>query len=442
MALTKTHNRMLEGAFVNVKDFGSVGDGTTDDTTSIQSAITFLVNKGGGTLYFPKGAYGISSTIQIDADSIGIKMERGCAKLFALSGFTTGSMLLLGRSAMRFDRAMYDVYVDGNNQSTVSNGIELDGASGCVFYGARGNNIPNGTFIRCHAVNNAVFDNSFFAPQALNVLHGFKFYGPTFDEFCTRNYIVGGRLKGTGTSSGGIGIEIGNSLNVYSATNVVGHMDIETFETGIFIGADKTTIFAYTEQNGNGMEIRSGVSDTVFNFAEANDGLIDNGINTRGAFVTSGFYGLPENITAAAGAGSAVTGSPALTNASEATCWALDSASSEDVGFSFTIPKGWKKADIQIRWTNLGAGSGDVVFDLFANNRNDGETIGSSVVSQTKTITAPAQNVLSIDTVSTSSISVSENRLFTVRVRRDGGNVSDTLGNDCGLIAVNLIKAE
>ena len=38
MALTKTHNRMIAGAPVNVRDFGAVGDGITDDSAAFQNA--------------------------------------------------------------------------------------------------------------------------------------------------------------------------------------------------------------------------------------------------------------------------------------------------------------------------------------------------------------------------------------------------------------------
>ena len=36
MALTKAHNRMIDGAEVNAKDFGAVGNGVADDTAQRQ----------------------------------------------------------------------------------------------------------------------------------------------------------------------------------------------------------------------------------------------------------------------------------------------------------------------------------------------------------------------------------------------------------------------
>ena len=63
MALTKAHNRMIESAAVSVKDFGALGDGSTDDTTAIQAAIDSLAE--GGRLLFPVGTFKITSTLSI-----------------------------------------------------------------------------------------------------------------------------------------------------------------------------------------------------------------------------------------------------------------------------------------------------------------------------------------------------------------------------------------
>jgi hypothetical protein len=49
---------------VSVKDFGAKGDGTTDDTTAIQAAITQVVTTG-GAVYFPAGTYNVSSTLTV-----------------------------------------------------------------------------------------------------------------------------------------------------------------------------------------------------------------------------------------------------------------------------------------------------------------------------------------------------------------------------------------
>lgn len=52
---------------VNVKDFGAVGDGVTDDTTAIQAAINRASDKGGGTVYLPAGKYIQSQTLVLKA---------------------------------------------------------------------------------------------------------------------------------------------------------------------------------------------------------------------------------------------------------------------------------------------------------------------------------------------------------------------------------------
>lgn len=63
MSLTKVTYSMISGAPVNVKDFGAVGDGVTNDTTAIQAAIA-----SGNPLYFPKPSayYNVTSALVID----------------------------------------------------------------------------------------------------------------------------------------------------------------------------------------------------------------------------------------------------------------------------------------------------------------------------------------------------------------------------------------
>jgi len=47
--------------FINVKDFGATGNGSTDDTAAIQNALTAAgIN---GSIYFPSGAYHVTATI-------------------------------------------------------------------------------------------------------------------------------------------------------------------------------------------------------------------------------------------------------------------------------------------------------------------------------------------------------------------------------------------
>lgn len=53
---------MITGALVNVMDFGAKGDGSNDDTSAIQAAVTSLASAG-GTVWFPIGNYKITAPI-------------------------------------------------------------------------------------------------------------------------------------------------------------------------------------------------------------------------------------------------------------------------------------------------------------------------------------------------------------------------------------------
>lgn len=54
------------GAVYNVKAYGATGNGSTDDKTAIQNAITAAA--GGGIVFFPRGTYKIGSSLTVGSD--------------------------------------------------------------------------------------------------------------------------------------------------------------------------------------------------------------------------------------------------------------------------------------------------------------------------------------------------------------------------------------
>lgn len=69
MALTKAHSRMIEGATVNVLDFGADPTNTTDSAPAIQAAIDSITE---GTVVFPAGDYRLDDEITITKNNISL----------------------------------------------------------------------------------------------------------------------------------------------------------------------------------------------------------------------------------------------------------------------------------------------------------------------------------------------------------------------------------
>lgn len=85
----RTVKSQLNFAVFNVKDYGAVGDGVTDDTAAIQAAITAANAAGGGTVYAPTGTYLISSSLVL---STGVTL-RGDGSIYS-SVSTTGNTVI------------------------------------------------------------------------------------------------------------------------------------------------------------------------------------------------------------------------------------------------------------------------------------------------------------------------------------------------------------
>lgn len=86
-AVNRPFNQKLN-EWISVKDFGAVGDGTTDDYAAIQAAINYTQTLTHGTVYFPFGNYRISAGLVFTSPT-GIECDSNTLITAASNSFTT-----------------------------------------------------------------------------------------------------------------------------------------------------------------------------------------------------------------------------------------------------------------------------------------------------------------------------------------------------------------
>jgi len=137
----------------NVKDFGAVGDGSTDDTAAIEAALAVW-----DSIYLPKGVYMLGSRLDVPAGKkiygAGFDDTILRASATGYNGMTVGNNCVL-----------VDFCIDGNSKGGSYSGILYDGVYGCyttqvstINWGADGIAITNAahhnTFGELHSTNN------------------------------------------------------------------------------------------------------------------------------------------------------------------------------------------------------------------------------------------------------------------------------------------------
>lgn len=167
-----------------------------------------------------------------------------------------------------------------------------------------------------------------------------------------------------------------------------------------------------------------------------------NGVLSFGPVAAPSFEPGEETITLGAQNFMLGSGSAALSVAASGTTphWLLDSAASETIAALTRIPAHWTTFNVVFWWFNVsGGGAGDVRWSFEYLAVTDGMTITDASSSASVTATALAAQVVE-STVVASGLTA-PNGLMRLRPMRLGAHAADTLGNDVGLFAVQLVKA-
>lgn len=150
MSLTKATYSMIEGAPLNVLDFGAVGNGSTDDASAIQAAVNALSS--GGVLVFPSGhTFVVETPITFTGKSdftvlgYGATIRCGAARITSyldFDGATNATVI-----GLTFDQrgAQMPLYTSGDYPTVYNVGVY-------AFNGVSGLKVQNCTFENLYTV--------------------------------------------------------------------------------------------------------------------------------------------------------------------------------------------------------------------------------------------------------------------------------------------------
>ncbi|KWX71621.1 hypothetical protein AMQ84_27250 [Paenibacillus riograndensis] len=234
-----TNVRTWGGVIYNVKEYGAVGDGVTDDTAAINSAIAAALANGGGQVFFPPGEYVISQTIFVPA-----KVN--------IVGSGSGENASLAKTILRINGDFVGIRVVGRNVKlsafllTIINGLVGNTSDGIQI----GDAISNAG--RC-IIDDVIVTSP--GRNGMTLIYGngceinAKFYytgrkgfavepGPTGDMSGCQY-----RIDAFGCASHGIDLanSSGSTLHFLSQSNL---------GSGVACSGFSNTILGYTENNG------------------------------------------------------------------------------------------------------------------------------------------------------------------------------------------------
>lgn len=131
--------------YLNVRDYGAVGDGTTDDTAEIQAAIDAAIT--GETVFFPTGTYKITAPLTVDhtVRLLGAGADPNWYNSASVIHMTTASTTAISVTTFENDIAVENLTIQG--PGSASSGAGIYSSSSVRIRGVRVNGFYDGIYI-------------------------------------------------------------------------------------------------------------------------------------------------------------------------------------------------------------------------------------------------------------------------------------------------------
>ncbi len=161
-AYAAEHGHSTSSPWENVRNFGAVGDATTDDTAAFQRALDAVHKSGGGTVYAPSGQYLFRGTLTVP-DGVTLRGSYSCVP--SHNGVRDKGQLKPGDDGTAFLVTAGRGSEDGEPYMTLNTNSSLTGVT--IYYPeqiSEGNPVAYPWAIAMRGKNPAVFDVELLNP--------------------------------------------------------------------------------------------------------------------------------------------------------------------------------------------------------------------------------------------------------------------------------------
>ena len=248
-ALQASIESMIAGSaiYINVKEYGAKGDGTTDDTAAIQAAVNAVRGTGRSTVYFPPGTYMIRGSYKnsggvVLKSNMDLLFDQATVKAIRTDSSSIGAIFLTapmndhtqtsynGAHDIRFVNMIFDSgYVDQQPDTYATGNIGISHNQNIYFIGCKFIKALNTHYVDVAGCFNVHFERCFFQGgygdgsgsfEAINIdwatSAGFPMFGNPDGTPCRNVFITNCLFK---SFTGDLHFAIGNHTTNYGNFN-------------------------------------------------------------------------------------------------------------------------------------------------------------------------------------------------------------------------------